>query len=291
MTMIRAFGDRRIRPQHHMASVFRVLTLLCSLVITHTATAQDLDDIVADPDMLWGNELPDGWTGEWPEELRTVAEKTNFTRSIGIRDVHEFFDAVRWRSEYVHVFDVFETPMGHVSSAIVLANPRITSPEEAEASGKPVIYLQGKIHPPEPEGSEASLMVIRDILFGDKEHLLDNQIIIVLPILNVDGTERLAATDRDPFVLGKRPNSMNADLNRDGAKLETPEVQGMYRNILNAWDPVLLFDSHRMPSGNVAYGIACSHSVLPTAHPGPRGYVWDTLFPWVIERTPGGFQD
>ena len=272
------------RLQRYATSSVLSLTMLCSLALAPAANAQSLDQIVADPDMLWGNEVPDGWTGDWPDELRTVAERTDFTRTQRIRDVHEYFNTLKWQSENVHVFDVYETPMGNVSSAIVLANPRVTSPEEAEASGKPVVYIQGKIHPPEPSGSEASMMVIRDILFGDKKHLLDNQIIIVLPILNVDGTERLSTRDTGPFISGKRTNSMNADLNRDGAKLVTPEIQGMYENILNAWDPVLFYDSHRMGTGNVAYGIGCSHSTVPAGHPGPRGYVWDKLFPSVIKK-------
>lgn len=251
---------------------------------------QTLSDVVNDPQMLWGSAVPEGWTGTWPTELQTVSEKSDFTRTMGIRDAHEFLDAVKWRSEFVHVFDVFETPLGRVSSAIVLANPRVTSPEEARASGKPVVYIQGKIHPPEPEGAEASLMVIRDILFGDKGHLLDNQIIIVLPILNVDGTERLSSQDQGPHVGGKRSNSQGADLNRDGAKLATPEVRGMYQNILNAWDPILFFDSHRMGVGNVAYGIACSHSTVPAAHPGPVGYVFDRLIPDVIRRVRDEFR-
>ena len=290
--MFRTIGDSQTKQENIVNAVRRrlqrcamaPLAVLCGLALVPAVNAQSLDDIVADPEMLWGNDMPEGWAGDWPKELLTVPERTDYKRSQGIRDVHEYFDTLKWRSENVHVFDVYETPMGRVSSAIVLANPRVTSPEEAKASGKPVVYIQGKIHPPEPSGSEASMMIIRDILFGDKKHLLDNQIIIVLPILNIDGTERLGVTDRNPFILGRRPNSMNADLNREGAKLVTPEVQGMYKNILNAWDPVLMFDSHRMPSGNVAYAIGCSHSVLPTAHPGPRGYVWDKLFPWVIKR-------
>jgi len=255
-----------------------------SLTLTFsTAVSQELTSVLSDPEMLWGSEVPDGWTGEWPEELLTVAEKSDFTRSMIARDVHEFLDAVKWRSENVHVFDLFTTPLGRVSSAIVLANPRVTSAREARESGKPVIYLQGKIHPPEPEGAEASLMVLRDILFGEKRHLLDNQIIIITPILNVDGTEKLSPQDQGPHIVGKRTSAGGFDLNRDAVKLETLEVNALYENLLNSWDPLLFFDSHRMGSGNVAYGIGCSHSTIPAAHPGPRGYVWEKLFPAVFD--------
>jgi predicted deacylase len=38
---------------------------------------------------------------------------------------------------------------------VVLANPAVSSPEAAAASGKPVIYIQGNIHGGEVEGKEA----------------------------------------------------------------------------------------------------------------------------------------
>ena len=280
-----------MNPAHHLVRLPVTLALLMALAwASAPASAQQLQDVVNDPTMHWGSDVPAGWSGDWPDELLTVAEQSGFTRTMTTRDLYEFLDAVKWRSEYVHVFDLFTTPLGRVASAIVLANPRVTSAEEAAASGKPVIYIQGKIHPPEPEGAEASLMVIRDILFGDKTHLLDEQIIIITPIFNVDGTEKLSAQDQGPHVGGKRTNTEGADLNRDGVKMETVEVSGLYRNILNTWDPVLFFDSHRMGTGNVAYGIACSHSTVPAAHPGPRGYVFDTLFPDVMERVRRDFK-
>ncbi len=257
---------------------------------TAQAAAQDLNAVVADPGMLWGSRVPEGWTGEWPDELRTVAERSNFTRTMTTRDLYDLLDAVKWRSEHVHVFDVFTSPLGRVSSAIVLANPRVTSPREARDSGKPVIFIQGKIHPPEPEGAEASLMVMRDILFGEKAHLLDNQIIIINPIFNVDGTEKLSPQDQGPHIGGKRTNAQDLDLNRDAVKLETHEVRSLYENLLNPWDPVLFFDAHRMGRGNVAYAIGCSHSTVPAAHPGPRGYVWESIFPAVIERVRNDFR-
>jgi len=261
----------------------RVLApMLAVTVFASTAAAQQ--------EIYWGNEVPEGWNGEWPTELLTVPERTDFTRTMSVEDLHEFIDVIKWRSENVHVIDLFTTPLGRVSSAIVLANPRVTSPEEAAASGKPVIYLQGKIHPPEPEGAEASLMIIRDILFGDRKHLLDNQIIVVTPILNADGTESLHTRNRAPFVGGQRVNSGGYDLNRDAVKLETVEMNGLFEELLNDWDPVLLYDSHRMGRGNFAYSIAYVNSTVPAAHPGPRTYVRDNLFPAVRELVRTDFK-
>lgn len=242
------------------------------------------------PGILWGDEVPKGWAGVWPADLRTRPERTAFTRTTSTSDLLDFVSAIRWKSEWVHVFPAFTSPLGKIAPAIVLARPRVTSPAEALASGKPVIYLQGNIHPPEPEGTEALLFVIRDILFGARQHLLDHQILVVLPVFNMDGTDMLFTQDGTPHIAGARVNAAGFDLNRDAVKLETAEVSGLYQNVLNRWDPLLFVDLHLM--GRVTHGYANTYatSTVPAAHPGPRAYVWDTLFPAVREAVRRDFR-
>ena len=264
-----------------MRSMRFLAPILSLALITVGAAAQQ--------QMYWGNEVPESWTGDWPNELLTVAERSDFARTMSIEDLHEFIDAVKWRSENVHVFDLFTTTLGRVSPAIVLANPRVTSPEQADSSGKPVVYLQGKIHPPEPEGAEAMLMLMRDILFGDRKHLMDNQIIIIVPIFNADGTGTLSTRDRAPFIGGQRTNALGFDINRDAVKLETMEMNGIFEKLLNPWDPILMYDAHRMGRGNFAYSIAYVNCTIPAAHPGPRQYVRDDLFPAVRDMVRSNF--
>jgi hypothetical protein len=238
--------------------------------------------------IYWGDEVPPGWSGTWPEELRTIPERTNFRRTMSTFQLHEFIAELKWRSENMHVLEMFTSPRGKVAPAVVLANPRVTSPAEARASGKPVIYLLGNIHPPESEAAEALAMVMRDILVGDRRSLLDNQIIIIAPIYNVDGTDTFRSQDGSlgsatPVIFGKRENSDGHDLNRDAVKLETIEGNGLNR-LLNAWDPLLFLDGHLMSRVNHGYANTYGTSTVPAAHPGPRDYVTHTLFPAVRDR-------
>ena len=261
-----------------------ILTLGAVLALSLGVSAQQKPAKI-----YWADEVPTGWNGKWPAHLSTVPEKTNFTRTTNVPQLHEFIDALKWNSEHVHVLTVFTSALRYVAPAVVLANPRVTTPAAARSSGKPVVLLMGNIHPPESEGSEALQMLMRDILLGNRKHLLDSQILIFIPIFNVDGTMTISTRDGNPHLAGTRTNAADFDLNRDGVKLETAEVIGLYRNILNAWDPVLLYDSHRMGSGNYAYGNAYATSTVPAAHAGPRGYVWDTLFPAVRDMTRRDF--
>ena len=234
--------------------------------------------------IYWGNEVPEHWNGQWDAVYQTIPEKTDYTKTSNSTDVLEFINTLRWHSEYVHTFNMFTTIQGRTGVAVVLANPRVTSPEEARKSGKPVIYLQGDIHPPEAEGKEALMMVMRDILLGDKGHLLDNQILIICPDFCPDGTDNLNLNHGTPHLIGGGRNGQNHNLNRDGIKLESNEVNGLYNRILNVWDPVLLFDAHAMSRVKHGYAICYATYTLPTASPAPREYVWNELFPEVRNR-------
>jgi hypothetical protein len=233
--------------------------------------------------------VPKGWNGKWPAKLLTVPEKTSFERTADSTQVLEFLDVLRWSSDRVTVLNMFTSPLRRTGTAVVLANPRIVSPEEAAKSGKTVVYLQGNIHAYEPEAKEALLMLMRDVLFGKRQGLLDSLILIVCPNFNVDGADTLALSEGTPHILGNGNNAQNLNLNRDAVKVETAEVAGLYRAVFNRWDPTLIYDGHLM--GRVQHGYAIGYVTcsVPAAHPGPRDYVFDKLFPAVREATRKDF--
>jgi hypothetical protein len=248
-----------------------------------------LSTAVAAQKIYWGDSVPGGWNGNWPAKFLTVPEKTNYVRTTSSFEILEFIDMLRWSSDKVHVFNMFTSNQRKVCPVVVLANPRVTTPEEAIKSGKTVVYLQGNIHPPEAEAKEALLMLMREILFGKKKHLLDNLIILICPNFNVEGTDTWGLNDGTPHLGGTRVNSLNFDLNRDAVKLETIEVNALYRNVFNRWDPTLIYDGHAMGRVQHGYAIVYATSTVPAAHPGPRGYVFDKLFPSIREAARRNF--
>ncbi len=256
------------------------IALLLTLLAPHIPAAQKI---------YWGDSVPAGWNGKWPAKYLTVPEKTNFARTASSTDVLEFIDALRWSSEKMYIINMFTTSLRRTCPAVVLANPRVTSPDEAAKSGKTVVYLQGNIHAYEPEAKEALLMLMRDILFGKRKSLLDNLIIIVCPNFNVDGTDTLSLSEGTPHILGSAVNAQNINLNRDAIRVETAEIAGLYRTVFNRWDPTLIYDGHLMGRVQHGYAIGYATCTVPASHPGPRNYVFDKLFPAVREATRKNF--
>ena len=243
--------------------------------------------------IYWADEVPKGWTGVWTPDLLTVAERTKFTRTVSTIQLHEWIAALKLKSEFLHTVSMFTSPMRKVAPAIVIANPRVTSPQQARQSGKPVVFLLGNIHPPESEAAEALMMVARDLATGKHPNVLKNLVVMIAPVYNVDGTDTFVTQDgglgsETPHIQGVRENSQGLDLNRDAVKLATVEGNGLART-LNTWDPLLFLDGHLMSRVNHGYANTYGTTTVPAAAPGPRDYMHDTLFPAVRDMVRKDF--
>ncbi|MFO7575407.1 MAG: M14 family metallopeptidase [Bacteroidales bacterium] len=184
-----------------------------------------------------------------PDILFSRAEKTNFSETTLSAEVVAFCEAVGSMSDLATVRRFGTTTDGNDLVMLILAKPAVLTPEEAKASGKPVIYIQGNIHAGEVEGKEASIQLIREICFGTKTDLLDDQILIFCPNYNPDGNDKLSATSRpsqqgSPLLTGVRTSGEGYDLNREGIKAEALEMKALLSEIIIKWDPVLLVDLH-----------------------------------------------
>ena len=213
----------RIQYRHALAA-FAVCTCVC----LHSAQAQIIPSFT--------------------ESMMTAAERSHYKRTSTFNEVIEVLDALDSQTDLMYRETLLLTREGRDVPIVVLANPPVSSPAQAEASGKPVIAIQANIHGGEVEGKEASLIVMRDILFGDKQHLLDNQILIFVPIYNADGNDAMRENSRpnqelSPVMTGVR-TAHGYDLNRDGMIVEADETKALFRNVIQRWDPDLLVDLH-----------------------------------------------
>ncbi|MCK7483534.1 MAG: hypothetical protein M0C28_45775 [Candidatus Moduliflexus flocculans] len=101
----------------------------------------------------------------------------------------------------------------------------------------------------------------------------------------MDGNDTWSLNDGTPHIQSGGQNALGFNLNRDAIKLETLEVNALYRTVFNRWDPVLIYDGHAMERVQHGYAIGYCTSSVPAAHPGPRTYVWDKLFPELRDET------
>lgn len=178
---------------------------------------------------------------------QTVAEQSAYQATSRYQDVVDFCNQLTEKSKVVRQAVLGTSAEGRKIPLLILADPPISTPEEAAKSGKLVVYLQGNIHAGEIDAKEALLMLARDIALAPKHPLLKDLIVVIAPIFNPDGNERLSRTHRPgqagPELTGTRTNAQGLDLNRDFVKLESPEVRALVR-FLNQWDPAVIVDGH-----------------------------------------------
>jgi hypothetical protein len=225
----------------------------------------------------------------WEEDLLTTPEKTRYQKTSTYAEVMDFITAVEKRSDLVHVELMGTSKEGLGIPVVVLSDPKVSSPEDARSLGKPVMYVQGNIHGGEVEGKEVVQQLMRDILLGDKKHLLDNQILIFAPIYNTDSNDKMEEGRRrsqegSPAAVGIRGNSQGYDLNRDGIKMEAFETRGLISNVLLKWDPEMLVDLHTTNGTWHGYNLTYAPSYHAAGEPGPYEFTVDKLLPEVAVK-------
>ena len=120
--------------------------------------------------------------------------------------------------------------------------------KQAAARGLPVLLVQGGIHAGEIDGKDAGFLALRQVLEGKAaKGALDRQVLLFVPVFNVDGHERFGRwnrpNQRGPEQMGWRTTAQNLNLNRDYMKAQAPEMQAMLA-LVNEWDPLAYIDLH-----------------------------------------------
>jgi dipeptidyl-peptidase-4 len=217
----------------------------------------------------------------------TVPETTDYEQTSLHAEVMSFLDTLKEHSSLIHIEQIATSAQGNDIPLVVLADPPITTPEEAIASGKPVIYIQGNIHGGEVDGKEALLEIMREIVLCNNKSLISDQILLLCPIYNTDGndafSEKNRPNDNGPIEAGERPNGEGYDLNRDGIKAEAIETKGLLKNVIVKWDPILLVDLHTTNGTWHGYSLTYAPPYNPSGHQGPRDYLMDTMLPAIGE--------
>jgi hypothetical protein len=219
--------------------------------------------------------------------LESRAELTNYEETSRYDDVLRFFNELQKRSSLVRIETFGHSVEGRALPLVILSDPPIWEPRGARSLGKPVVFVFANIHAGEVEGKEAVQHIARRIVLGDMRSLLDKLIILIAPIYNADGNEKINVMNRTaqngPLGgVGVRENSKGLDLNRDYMKLESPEAQSLVR-LFNRWDPHLTVDLHTTNGSYHGYHLTYSIPLNPTIDPRIIAYHRERLMPVIAK--------
>ncbi len=179
------------------------------------------------------------------------AQQCRFEKTNG-KESATYFEAIEWYkkldkiSPKVFVKQMGNTDAGYPLHLVMVNNDATFDVTKWHRQKKVVILINNGIHPGEPDGIDASMMLVRDIVLN-KIKLPANVALAFIPVYNIGGCLNRGATSRvnqnGPMEYGFRGNAQNLDLNRDFTKCDSKEAKS-FTEIFHLLDPDILMDNH-----------------------------------------------
>ncbi|MEI8224746.1 MAG: M14 family metallopeptidase [Bacteroidota bacterium] len=218
------------------------------------------------------------------EKFQTVAEKSDYKSTSDYEDVMTFIDQLKKSSDYIRVENIATSVEGREIPLLIIGNPLPKSPKDLANDKRIVVYVQANIHAGEVEGKEATLMYARDLLKDKNPGLFENVVLLICPLFNPDGNEKISPLNRTnqngPVNgVGVRYNGQFLDLNRDAMKAESPEVRGVLTNVFNRWDPSVFMDCHTTNGSYHVEPVTFTWMVNPNGDNSLISYMRDKMMP------------
>jgi hypothetical protein len=169
----------------------------------------------------------------YPATSQTIT--TKFEESKGTQ-TPTYFEIIDWwkkldeKSGKLKMLTMGMTDAGYPLHLIMVSNNGDYNFSNIRKNNKRIILINNGIHPGEPDGVDASMLLARDIA-ANKYKIADNVVLAFIPIYNIGG------------CLNRSANSQNLDLNRDFIKCDSKDARA-FTEIFHLLDPDVFIDNH-----------------------------------------------
>jgi hypothetical protein len=180
-----------------------------------------------------------------------LSKDKNYTATHA--QVVAYYKSLAKQQPQMRLFNYGSTDAGKPLTLIVLSHDKIFDPALIKKQNKRVLLINNGIHPGEPEGTDASMMLVRDLL--TKKQLPKDVVICFIALYNIDGSMNRGisrANQNGPRAYGFRGNYRNLDLNRDFIKADSRNALA-FAQIMNTWQPEVFLDNHTSDGADYQY--------------------------------------
>lgn len=178
-------------------------------------------------------------------DFETHFEKTGGSETATYRQTIKYYNDLAEAYPEISIDSMGKTDAGKPLH-LVTYNPDAVFDFSEIRKNKRIILINNGIHPGEPDGIDATMMLFRDLVQG---HISPpkNTVLATIPVYNVGGSLNRNSTTRTnqngPKEYGFRGNARNYDLNRDFIKCDTENAQTFAR-IFHLVEPDVFIDNH-----------------------------------------------
>lgn len=218
-----------------------------------------------------------------PADWRTPFEKGNGNTTATYAECIDYYKRLDAAYPEITLREAGTTDIGQPLHEVVVSLDGDADPASVRAKNRRVVFIQNGIHPGEPEGIDASMMLVRD--FVQKKELrrqLENVTLVLIPIYNVDGALNRNSTTRanqnGPEQYGFRGNARNLDLNRDYIKQDSRNARS-FATLFQRWQPEVFVDTHTSNGADYQYTMTLIDTQRDKLHPTLSQYMLQRLLP------------
>lgn len=218
----------------------------------------------------WCMALP-GLSQRKPSELTPYERDTNQTATYP--QIISWYQQLDQQYDQAKLIEVGKTDIGKPLHLFLMAADK----QFAARPDRVTLLINNGIHPGEPEGIDACMMLARDLLKANK--LPRNVLLAIVPVYNVGGCLNRGVSrvnQNGPESYGFRGNARNLNLNRDFIKAEaenTRAFQTMYQSL----KPQVLIDNHTSDGADYQHVLTYFSTQKDKLHPTLSGYMTQTF--------------
>ena len=180
------------------------------------------------------------------QHTTTLFEQSNGTQTPAYDQIIDWWTKLDAAASIVSMKAMDTTDAGFPLHLIIVSSDKDFAISSIKQKKKTIIFINNGIHPGEPDGIDASMVLVRDIV-EKKYNLPDNIVLAIIPVYNIGGclnrSENYRVDQNGPDAFGFRGNSQNLDLNRDFIKCDSKEAIA-FTKIFHLLDPDIQIDNH-----------------------------------------------
>lgn len=240
-----------------------------NVAATPTRANTFVNDAILPPSITWHG-ASESLLLSADHEWATPFEQSNGIESPSYDNTITWLDRLAAETTKLQKVSLGKSPQGRDIWMYIASSEGINESARLKQNTKPTILVQAGIHAGEIDGKDAGMMLLRDIVKGDKSELIEKANLLFVPMFSVDAHERSGefnrVNQRGPVNMGWRTNANNLNLNRDYAKADTLEMQHMLQAI-NVWQPDLYLDVHVTDGIDYQYDITFGYNLAQGLSP------------------------
>ena len=203
-----------------------------------------------------------------------------------------FYNLLDQKYEEAKMLSFGNTDSGKPLNLFVLSKEKVFDAQKIKDLKKVVLLINNGIHPGEPEGVDASMILARELL--KNKSIPNNVVICIIPIYNIGGALNRGSFSRanqnGPESYGFRGNAKNLDLNRDFIKTDSKNSYA-FQKIFNTWNPDIFVDTHVSNGADYQYTMTLIETQKDKLNSILSNYMTSNLVPHLYqEMKKSGFE-